>query len=93
MEFLETILNFEEIYKKTPHMIAGVAVAVFWLWLAERQFMLRILNPHRDELEAILAKKDKANAVEAAIAQGAMKYGSTMKVGMAIFVAFLVCEM
>lgn len=89
--WMDIVLDTEAIFRKSPHIIVGIIVALFWLWLAERPGINKFLNPHRAELESIFAKGSEATAPEAEIAKGAMQFGAIVRVGMAIFLAILIC--
>ena len=94
---MELILDAEAVFRKIPHLVAGITAALFWLWLAERPKIIKFINPHRKELEGIFDRLTKdpvsVTPAEAEIAKGAMHYGAIVKSAIALLVGWLVTGM
>lgn len=95
MEGMDILMDADAVFRKAPHLIAGMVAALFWLWVAERQWVQRITNPFRDEADAILAKlgdaKQSISQAEAEIVKGAALHGAIVKTGVALFMGILAC--
>ena len=91
MIWMDVLLDWESMLRKAPHVVAGVIIMLTVLWMAERPFINKFLNPHRAELEAILEKDAKLTPAEAEVAKGAMQFGAVVRVGFMLATAVIVC--
>ena len=89
--WLDILLDTEAVFRKAPHVAAGIIISLLVMWIIERPMVNRFVNPHRAEIEEILSRCDNATPAEAEIVKAGMQFGAAVRVGFLLATALIIC--